>query len=633
MNKLFRYFQFITESDKTLKTMRFHYSKKFRSLLERMQKTNEFAALLLGAEDSNQISDIYTLIDVTEKNDMISCIQVNRILRANPDTKTYTDDDVYFLNRSITNDETNDFWKNGRTEMGIGKWLRRVVIDLYKSPSTLNDKKLESFVNLYKSTFDTMTGTSEERFQLVEGEEIRKWYLADNYFQQRGQLGNSCMRYTRCQPYLDIYVKNPEVCKLLIYKSEEDPEKIIGRALIWKINSNPRDIKMFMDRVYTVADSDKLLFQDWATENGVNYEYSGVKSVQLQNSVFGTYPYMDTFTYLNRETGDLTNNGDVWPGQGYIKIQETDGSFSDDDGVWSEYHGDYINRDDAVYCDYDDDWIHVDDAIYLEYKDIYVSPNNDTAYSDYHGETFLTDDVVWSECMNDNLYPEYPNVVEMKTSYSGDTDWVIATRTELCVKVGEEYYSRRNYVKDPYSDEYHFLDEKEMKTYEDRYKESWGDKLYHKLLEDIIPKEKREEDFQVLRKWVIDEIKKDILNGEYDIHLISEIENNEIFRRSIYVIYWGFDKEDKPTAEDLVQLIVACKIEPVRLRGYVSTIDLRNLHKISTEMINPEDRDLLRKYKQYTSTSFISAVNRLALSISPVSFGNDLYKKFLFIHS
>lgn len=633
MNKLFRYFQFITESDKTPKTMRLHYSKKFRSLLERMQKTNEFAALLLGAEDSNQISDIYTLIDVTEKNDMISCIQVNRILRANPDTKTYTDDDVYFLNRSITNDETNDFWKNGRTEMGIGKWLRRVVIDLYKSPSTLNDKKLESFVNLYKSTFDTMTGTSEERFQLVEGEEIRKWYLADNYFQQRGQLGNSCMRYTRCQPYLDIYVKNPEVCKLLIYKSEEDPEKIIGRALIWKINSNPRDIKMFMDRVYTVADSDKLLFQDWATENGVNYGYSGVKSVQLQNSSFSTYPYMDTFTYLNRETGDLTNNDDVWSGQGYIKIQETDGSFSDDDGVWSEYHGDYINRDDAVYCDYDDDWIHVDDAIYLEYKDIYVSPNNDTAYSEYHGETFLTDDVVWSECMNDNLYPEYPNVVEMKTSYSGDTDWVIATRTDLCVKVGEEYYSKKHYIKDPYSDEYHFLDEKEMKTFEDRYKESWGDKLYHKLLEDIIPKEKREEDFQVLRKWVIDEIKKDILNGEYDIHLISEIENNEIFRRSIYVIYWGFDKEDKPTAEDLVQLIVACKIEPVRLRGYVSTIDLRNLHKISTEMINPEDKDLLRKYKQYTSTSFISAVNRLSLSISPVSFGNDLYKKFLFIHS
>jgi hypothetical protein len=631
--KLSRYLDFLLEATRVQKTMRLHYSQKFRSLLQKMQKTNEFAALLLGAEDSNQISDIYTLIDVTEKNDMISCIQVNRILRANPDTKTYTDSDVYFLNRSITNDETNEFWKNARTEMGIGKWVRRVVVELYKSPSSLNDKKLEDFVNLYKSTFDSLSGAKEERFQLVEGEEIRKWYLADNYFQEKGQLGASCMRYQRCQPYLDIYVKNPEVCKLLIYKSEEDPDKIIGRALVWKINSNSKGITRYMDRVYTIADSDRLLFQDWATENGVNYGYSGVKSVQLQNSTFDTYPYMDSFIYLNRETGDLTNNDDVWPGQGYIKIQETNGSFSDDNGVWSEYHGDYINRDDAVYCDYTDDWIHTDDAIYLDYKDVYVSPNVDTAYSEYHGETFLQDDVVWSECMNDNLYPEYPNVVEMKTSYSGDTDWVIATRSELCVKVGEEYYSRKNYVKDPYSDEYHFLDEKEMKTYEDRFKESWGDKLYHKLLEDIIPKEKREEDFQVLRKWIIDEIKKDILNGEYDIHLISDIENNEIFKRQISGVYWGFDREDKPTAEDLVQLIVACKIEPLRLGGYISSNDLGNLHKMSTEMINPEDKDLLRKYRQYNSRSFISATNRLALSISPDSFGSDLYKKFLFIHS
>lgn len=633
MTKLFSYFNFLKESSRVQKTMRLHYSLKFRSLLKKMQKTNEFAALLLGAEDSNQISDIYTLIDVTEKNDMISCIQVNRILRANPDTKTYTDDDVYFLNRSITNDETNDFWKNGRTEMGIGKWMRRVVVELYKSPSSLNDKKLEDFVNLYKSTFDSLSGAKEERFQLVEGEEIRKWYLGENYYQEKGQLGNSCMRYTRCQPYLDIYVKNPEVCKLLIYKSEEDPEKIIGRALIWKIKSNPRDIKMFMDRVYTVADSDRLLFQDWASENGVNYGYSGVKSIQLQNSAFDKYPYMDTFIYLNTETGDLTNNDDVWPRQGYIKIQDTNGGFTDDDSVWSEYTGDYISRDNAVYCDYTDDWIHTDDAIYLDYKDVYVSPNTDTSYSEYHGETFLTDDAVWSECMNDNLYPEYPNVVEMKTSYQGDTDWVISTRTDLCVRVGEGYYSKKDYIKDPYSDEYHFLDEKEMKTYEDRFKESWGDKLYHKLLEDIIPKEKREEDFPVLREWVIDEIKRDILNGEYDIHLISEIENNEIFRRQIWGVYWGWDKEIKPTAKDLVPLVIACKIKPVSARGYVSTGVYKELHTMATSMINPEDKDLVKKYRFYAESRFISITNRLALSISPDLFGLDLYKRFLFINS
>ena len=69
-----------------------------------MAKKNTYANFLLMAEDSNQISDIYTLIDVTEKNDTISFIQVDRILRAEPETKKYTDDEVYFLKRNITND-------------------------------------------------------------------------------------------------------------------------------------------------------------------------------------------------------------------------------------------------------------------------------------------------------------------------------------------------------------------------------------------------------------------------------------------------------------------------------------------------------------------------------------------------
>ncbi len=631
--KVFKYFDFLLESTRVQKTMRLHYSEKFRSLLQKMQKNNDFASLLLAAEDSNQISDIYTLIDVTDKNDMISCIQVNRILRSNPDTKTYTNDDVYFLNRSITNDEKNEFWKNGRTNMGIGKWVRRVVVDLYKSPSVLNDKKLEDFVNLYKSTFDGINNVKEERFQLVEGDEIRKWYHADNYFELKGQLGNSCMRYTRCQDYLDIYVNNPEVCKLLIYKSEEDPGKIIGRALIWNIKPTPKGITKYMDRIYTIADSDRLLFQDWATENGVNYGYSGVKYIQLNNVNFNKYPYMDTFIYLNKETKSLTNDDGVWPGQSYIKIQDTNGGYTDDDSVWSEYHGDYISRENAVYCDYSDDWIHIDDANYLDYKDVYVGPNVDTTYSEYHGETFLTDDVVWSECMNGFLYPEYSNVVEMKTSYQGDTDWVISTRTDLCLKVGDDYYSKKDYIKDPYSDEYHFLDEKEMKTYEDRLKESWGDKLYDKLLKDIIPEGMRNEEFNILREWVVSGIRKNILEENYDIHLISEIENNEMFRKNINGAYWGWDKEIKPTAKDLVPLVIACKIKPVSTRGYVSTGLYEKLHTMATSMINPEDKDLVKKYKFYAENRFISIVNRLALSISSESLGLDLYKKFLFINS
>ena len=59
-------------------------------------------------------------------------------------------------------------------------------------------------------------------------------------------------------------MQSPEVCTLVIYKSDDDTDKILGRALLWKL----RDGKRFMDRIYTANDSDVQLFKDYAKENG-----------------------------------------------------------------------------------------------------------------------------------------------------------------------------------------------------------------------------------------------------------------------------------------------------------------------------------------------------------------------------
>mgnify|MGYP000725194447 CR=1 FL=1 len=127
--------------------MRLHYSDEFRKLLTKVSRKMDWAKTLLSAEDSNQISDIYTLIDVTDKNDTISFIQVNRILRAEPETKKYPDSDIYFLSRDITNNKSNDFWNKGRTEIGIGRWVRRVIFEIHKS--SISDSEIEKFVNQY----------------------------------------------------------------------------------------------------------------------------------------------------------------------------------------------------------------------------------------------------------------------------------------------------------------------------------------------------------------------------------------------------------------------------------------------------------------------------------------------------
>ena len=208
MRFLSNYLDFIFEAV-AKKEMRLYYSDEFRKLLDKVSKNNKYAKFLLSAEDSNQITDIYTLVDITDKNDTISFIQVNRILRSNPDTKTYPNDDVYFLPRNITNDKSNEFWNKGRTEISIGRWLRRIVTEVHKS--SITDADIETFVNQYKAAVDGINN-----FELVNGEDIKKWYHENNYLERRGQLGNSCMRYNSCQSFLDIYVKSPEVCQLLI---------------------------------------------------------------------------------------------------------------------------------------------------------------------------------------------------------------------------------------------------------------------------------------------------------------------------------------------------------------------------------------------------------------------------------
>ena len=84
MRFLSNYLDFIFEAVAKQK-MRLYFSEDFRNILKRIESKSIIAQALLTSEDSNQMIDIYTLIDITEKNDTISLIQVNRILRGNPE--------------------------------------------------------------------------------------------------------------------------------------------------------------------------------------------------------------------------------------------------------------------------------------------------------------------------------------------------------------------------------------------------------------------------------------------------------------------------------------------------------------------------------------------------------------------
>ena len=448
--KLNRYKDFISEGASSGKMMIF-YSDAFRELLTNIAMSDSagnVARILLQVEDNDDSKDTYTLIDKTDKNDMISYVQTSRFYREYPDTDLEKFKDV----------KGNKFWTSGRTpNYGIGRWVRHIFNDVRQTP--IKNEDLESFVNAYKSTYDKMNKGSE-KFELVKGEDIRYCYLEDRYEEVKGQLGNSCMRYQRCQKYLDIYVENPEVCSLLILKGDT-PDKIIGRALIWTIHDGPGVAgREFMDRVYMINDSDKLLFEAYAKEHNIFRSQTYTYKIKVKEGRYNYYPYMDTFTCYDYEKGILTSGVDGYS-EDILELQNTDGTASDNSGrVYSEYHGEYIDEDDARYCEDVEGPVHYESTVWLEYLDIYVTDNADTVYSEYFDGNYYSEDAVRSECMDDWLKKDDSEVIEIITNAEGDTDYCVKDRTQHYIEVDGEYYSRKSYILDPYTGEYHFGDEK-----------------------------------------------------------------------------------------------------------------------------------------------------------------------------
>lgn len=594
---LLNYFEFVIES---ADSFRLYYSKSFKDILYRIRYNFEYggdehsiAIFLINVENSNQIIDKFTLIDATEKNDTISLIQGNRILRKFP----HLTDDI--LTSDIVFDEKHEFWKStSRTQIGIGRWSRRIIKDVYKT-TKYNDVALEKFVNAYKFTFDSIDET-HNRFEIVSGDDIKKWYLKDNYKIIRGQLGNSCMRHRSNQSFFEIYTKNPKVCKLLILKDKEDSSKIVGRSLLWSLTNG----KKYQDRIYVINDSDKLFFENWADSN--NYlKYNDSSSldyleVQLSDNKYEKYPYMDTFIVYNKNTKILRANKDLWPNKGYIKIQNLNGSYTSDNVVYSEYHGDYIERENAVWCFTENsgmEWIHEDYAIYLDYRDEWWVLENNIVLSNYHDAYFLIDDVERSIEINDYLWIESNDVIKIETG-SNEVDYIPKKRIDLYIEVDSRFFSRSNVIKDPYTNKYEF-------------KDKWlGDKTYHKFL-----KEKLEKELGSNKDLLVDTIIKEFKENDY-----TDIENllkQSPLYNDIWGVYWGLSKEMMPTEKDMICLLF--------------TAIVINTGTHFPNYINKFDEEVYKKYNVWKGTDrrLITKINRFIESFDYTNFGTDIYKVWL----
>lgn len=366
-----------------------------------MKMIKNFSIFLLLESILKADDDVINILNKIKDNSIIANDLLHLI---NKDIKTNTNyyklingknDEINFINNSqvdrliAANEDPFQKSKNG---MKIGR-LARQVLEL--NGSKVSDVELNKFVDYWKAAIDGKD-IKEENFAFVKGEQIQYWYNYNQYLEKSGTLGNSCMRDPSKSSYLNIYSNNPEVCCLLILKKEN---KLIARALVWKLKNPVNGFDYYLDRIYTINDSDVNVVTDiyieWLRKNNTikdfkkenllcytTLDFRATKiDVKLNKWKFDYYPYMDSFIFFKIKEGELTNKVEddekklpMWYLQGqygkpssynewrYIKSE--DEFYHDDDliklGDNYELKSNYIK-------DYRYEWIKKDEAIESDY--------------------------------------------------------------------------------------------------------------------------------------------------------------------------------------------------------------------------------------------------------------------------
>jgi hypothetical protein len=432
-----------------------YFVKDFKDVLNKLSKQSEIAKDLIDLEYKDVKNDM-TFISLSDREGYISGSTL-RNLKNNVE-KSFTDwaksmklSDEHtqsvlntLINKidkgEITQTDVNHLFKEydlgtkSRNDVKLGRLVNALL------PGKYTSKDIEEFTNKFKASLSKQG----EYFEEVFGEDINHWYNADNYKEMSGTLGNSCM--ARKSGLFGIYTENPDVCKLLILVEDD---KIIGRALVWKLSSikiygkDPAQDSWFMDRQYTIKDSDVEKFRNYAKEKGWIYkssnnhhsftnvtiegeEKNATLEVQVKATNYGRYPYMDTFRRYDPNEGILYNDDDEdesYEGQ-YI-LNDTGGSYEEiASGVWSEWHDRRIPHDQAVWSDWADSYLNRDYATYVETgsrrnrDSWYPEDCDDIVYDEWIDEPIHTDDAVYSEAYGYSIYDQ--NAVEVINRIDSD---------------------------------------------------------------------------------------------------------------------------------------------------------------------------------------------------------------------
>jgi hypothetical protein len=260
----------------------------------------------------------------------------------------------------------NKIWTTNRNNIRVGRFTRNL---LTSAKINFTTKEIEEFTNQFKAAFD-FNADASNKFDVVSGDDIAKWYHFEKYTQGGGSMNNSCMANVK-KEFFDIYTKNPQVKLVILYddngkleNAKYTSDKIKGRAIVWngatclgvegKID--------FMDRIYTVQDSDTDLFKRYAESKGFWYkkgqnmdfecsitngviEQKAMITVELDETNFAFYPYTDTMSFTNLDDNTISNLPDDY----HRKLRSTTGGYEDENENYfdpQDYDNDYDEEND-----------------------------------------------------------------------------------------------------------------------------------------------------------------------------------------------------------------------------------------------------------------------------------------------
>jgi hypothetical protein len=427
-----------------------YFSPIFRNILRRVFDTTvdsqvKAIAKIIYNHHGNRIKDDITFVDISpDKSDYITHLKNNNLkkipnlVEIDPNFSTETD---------ICTDTVDYMWRIDQSGSGQGPWNSKSRLELRLSRlvnkiiegDRFSTRDKENFVNEMRAAIES----SKSEFRIVEGEEIRQFYLEEKHSTQTGSLKASCMRYNRCSEYLDIYVNNPEVCKMVILVNGDG--KIDGRALLWKLHSSNPQIDRFMDRIYSIDPSRiEPMFNAWARQNGYSHKqennFRNLRGVVLPDGSVvkadmtvkceGTYkkfPYVDTFRIYDPKTGILENSDDEKdPGNaGKYLLSSTDGTYKIIvKGVYSEWEDRIIPEDQAVWSEIAQSWIqrrNVADINIGQNQGIYPRNHEEVRFDNYYDRWLHIDDTICSH-YDDRCYYRPEAIVLIRAVLNRDSN-------------------------------------------------------------------------------------------------------------------------------------------------------------------------------------------------------------------